>query len=65
MQRKMNRNKWVWPLGLALVGLAVHGGLAGATKATDPGFAGTTLATATFGPIESHVVSSATRSGRR
>ena len=57
MQRKMNRNKWVWPLGLAIAGLAVHGGLVGATKATDPGFAGTTLATATFGPIDSHVVS--------
>ena len=23
MQRNMNRNKWVWPLGLALAGLAV------------------------------------------
>ena len=58
MQRKMNRKKWAWPLGLALVGLAVHGSSVSATPATDPGFKGTTLANATFGPIDSHVVSS-------
>jgi hypothetical protein len=49
--------RWTWPVVLALLGVAVHGGLAGATPATTPGFKGTTLANATFGEIESHMVS--------
>jgi hypothetical protein len=53
--------RWTWPVVLALLGVAVHGGLADATPATAPGFKGTTLANATFGEIESHVVSRASK----
>jgi len=47
--------RWAGPVVLALLGVAVHGGAASATAAT--GFKGTTLATATFGEITSHVES--------
>jgi hypothetical protein len=49
--------RWTWPVVLALLGVAVHGGPASATAATTPGFKGTTLANATFGAIKSHVES--------
>ena len=53
--------RWAGPVVLALLGVAVHGGPAGATPATTPGFKGTTLANATFGPINSHMVSLASK----
>ncbi len=49
--------RWTWPVVVALLGVAVHGGLANATAATTPGFKGTTLANATFGEIRSEVES--------
>ena len=49
--------RWTWPVALALVGLAVYGGAADATPATVPAYTPKTLASATFGEIESHAVS--------
>jgi hypothetical protein len=46
---------------IAVLGVAAYGGTAGATPATAPGFKGTTLANATFGPIDSHMVSLASK----
>ena len=58
MQRRTMTKRWTWPLGLALVGVALYGGHVSATPPTSPpGFVGTTLANATFGDIDSHVVS--------
>ena len=57
MKRRTMKKRWTWPLGLALVGVALYGGHVSATPATVPGFTGTTLANATFGDIDSHVVS--------
>jgi hypothetical protein len=50
--------RWVWPVVLGLLVVGGYTGTALATPATTPGFQGTTLATATFGDIDSHVVSS-------
>jgi len=55
MKGKTTRTRWAWPVVLALVGLVAYTGTATATPAKN--FTGTTLATATFGPIDSHVVS--------
>ena len=49
--------RWTWPAVLALLVVTANGGPAGATPATTPGFKGTTLATATFAEIKSHVES--------
>jgi hypothetical protein len=50
------KSRWVWATVVALVGLAVYVGNVFATSATPaPGFAGKTLAVATFGEIDSHV----------
>jgi hypothetical protein len=54
------KSRWIWPATLALVGVAVFGivgDTARATPPTTPGFRGTTLANATFGEIDSHVLS--------
>ena len=53
--------RWTWPIVLALIGAAAYGQTAGATPATAPGFKGTTLANATFGPIKSEVESEVSR----
>jgi hypothetical protein len=50
------KRRGIWALALALVGVAVYVGNVLATPATVPGFTGTTLAKATFGEIDSHVV---------
>ncbi len=45
------RSKWIWVLATALVGAAVSGGTVLAmTKAT--GYSGTTIAKATYGPLD-------------
>ncbi len=56
-KRIATKARWTGVLVLALLGIAAHGGPASATAATTPGFKGTTLANATFGEINSHVVS--------
>ncbi len=48
------KRKSIWALGLALVGVAVYAGNVLATQSQ--GFTSTTLAKATFGEIDSHVV---------
>jgi hypothetical protein len=45
----------LWLLLVAAVGAAAYGAKVLATPATTPGFSGTTLATATYGEIFSHV----------
>ena len=50
------KSRWFWAALITLVGLAVCVGNVLATDATPaPGFAGKTLAMATFGEIDSHV----------
>jgi len=50
------KSRWFWAALITLVGLAVFVGNVLATDATPaPGFAGKTLAMATFGEIDSHV----------
>ena len=52
------KSRWIWFALVVLTGLAVYVGNVFATPATpSPGYSGTTLATATFGAIDSHVVS--------
>ena len=48
------RRKWIWATVLALIGVAVYAGSVLATQSQ--GFSSTTLAKATFGEIDSHVV---------
>jgi hypothetical protein len=48
------RRKWVWAIVLVLVGVAVYAGNVLATQSQ--AFSSTTLAKATFGEIDSHVV---------
>ena len=48
--------RWIWVVLVALAGLAVYAASGFATAQTpSPGFAGKTLAMATFGEIDSHV----------
>jgi hypothetical protein len=48
------RRKWIWAIVLVLVGVAVYAGNVLATQSQ--AFSSTTLAKATFGEIDSHVV---------
>jgi hypothetical protein len=48
------RRKWIWAIVLVLVGVAVYAGNVLATQSQ--AFSSTTLAKATFGQIDSHVV---------
>ena len=48
--------KWLSALLVAVTAVAVYAGTVLATDATVPGFSGTTLAKATFGEIDSHVL---------
>src|SRR5215467_11082769 len=50
------RKKLVLALALAAVGAAIYGGTVLATPSTVPGFSSSTLATATFDEIDSHVI---------
>ena len=50
------KSKWLLLVALAALGAAAYGGKVLATPPTTPGFSGTTLAKATFGEIDSHVV---------
>jgi len=50
------RKKLFLALALAAVGAAIYGGTVLATPSTVPGFSSSTLATATFGEIDSHVI---------
>jgi hypothetical protein len=50
------KRRWIWALVFALISAAVYVGNVLATPATVPGFSSTTLAKATFGEIDSHVV---------
>lgn len=49
------KRKWLWAALLAVPGLAAYAGNVMATPPTVPGFSGTTLATAKFGPVFSHI----------
>ena len=50
------KSRWLWVTVVALVGVAAYVGNVFATSATPaPGFSGKTLATATFGEIDSHL----------
>ena len=52
------KSRWIWGVLVALASLAVYVGNGLATPQTpSPGFAGKTLAMATFGEIDSHVQS--------
>jgi hypothetical protein len=48
--------RWIWAVALALIGVAAYAGTVLATPPTSPGFSSVTLAKATFGEIDSHVV---------
>lgn len=50
------KSKWMLAVIVGLVALAAYSANVLATPATNPGFSGTTLAKATFGEIDSHVV---------
>lgn len=52
------KSKRVLSVVLGLVGVAVYAANVLATPATTPGFSGSTLAKATYGEIDSHVVAS-------
>jgi hypothetical protein len=49
------KSRLTWVLCLVVVGGAMYSGKVLATPATTPGFSGTTLAKATYGPIFSHL----------
>jgi hypothetical protein len=54
--------RWRLPILAAILGAALFTGTAGATPSTPkPGYVSTTLASATFGPIDSHIVSKTTK----
>ena len=54
--------RWKLPMVAAVVGAALFAGTAEATPSTpSPGYISSTLASATFGPIDSHIVSKTTK----
>jgi hypothetical protein len=55
------KSRWIVAFAVALAGVAVYvGNVLATTQTPPPGFAGKTLATATFGEIDSHVQSEPT-----